>query len=1827
MRFILTLILTTISPILLMADNFKTLWNQVKQAEDADLPKTELQVLNKIISNAEKSKDYGNLLAAQLRCINVQSGISEDSIAPKIKKLENKEKALEEKEPVISAIYQCAIGKLYSKYSYYNDDYETKSTEFYKAALSHPDLLAAHQSTDYNSLFTEGIDSKIFNNDLLHVIGMQTNNYKILHDYYMKVNNREAACYCALEMLKEKHKNNFKGEKKLTKSSYIASIDSLINLYKDLPIAGEAAIERYDFMESEAENVSNKEKYDYINYALSKWGSWTNMNILRNDLKDLTNPSFRIETENDSNIPGKECTIYLKKVVNINEITMHVSKLDISANQNYDPSNEGALATLKKHITKKDLIVMSRRFIGQPEYNVMEDSFKLNMPDKGIYLIEFKTDNNDIATQNTLLYVSDVTMMAQEYPDDKIRMIVVNATTGKPFANAKIKLGNRYNLKEESININCDNKGEAIVNKKQVEDRSLFPFTTEDSYCKPQGIDVYCYFNKDTTMKKSTGIYTDRKIYRPGQTLHVATITYTNKGANSINCAAGENITIKLRDANYKVIDSKKVTTDDYGTTSTDFIIPSTGLTGYFTINTDIGRASSSIKVEEYKRPTFDVSFPKVNQKYQVGDTITVKASAKTYAGMPVQGANVEYTVSRRPAFWWWRYYNNDKEETVFQGTMKTDENGSFNVNIPLTVNNDGNMPAQFYNFSVIANVTDVSGESHSGEMSIPLGTKATAFSVDLPEQAEKDSLKSIRFNYSNALGENITGNVTYKIDGKGNTTVPANTTVDLKNDFKSGQHTLIATCGEDTITRNFIIFSMEDKCPAAKTDDWFYQSAEKFYTDNKPVYVQVGSSAQDQYIYYTVFNDKKLIGEGVIEQSNAVHTDKFVYKPTYGDGVRICYAWVKDGKFYQHSALISKPLPDKHLKMTWTTFRDKLAPGQNEEWTLHISNPDGSAAKAQLMATMFDKSLDALEKHSFNLDLNWKINSMNTQWKSLLEYSDNIDLSGNEIIDYFSTPDLSFTTFNEKCFESSLGGRMVCYDGISPMANDAPGIRLFAGVIPELKAQSAKQEKIYTTNKTVNKVTSSNKENGQQQLRENLNETAFFYPALESDKDGNIKLKFTLPESITTWRFIGLCHNKEMSNAILEAEAVASKKVMVQPNMPRFLREGDNAQITTKIYNTTDKQISGNAKLEIINPENNEVVLTKKATFNADGEKTTSVSFDVSGINANVYICRITAFGKNFSDGEQHYLPILTNREMVTKTYPFTLLNKGNFTIDLKKMVTSKGNSDNQYAPKYTLEYTNNPSWLMIQALPSISNPCNKDAFSLVAAYYSNSIAQHIIKNNPHIKDVITLWKNEKSGESLASALSKNEDLKQIVLNETPWVMDADNEESQKKQLIDYFDESKISSRLSSQLKDLSELQNGNGSWSWWPGMDGSLSMTVAISETLIRLNAITGTSNTKNMLARAFHYMGSEIKEEIKDLKKREKEGEKYPRPSETVVNYLYLCSLSERNLDEDMKLDNKYLVKLLSHQTKEFSIYGKANSAIIFARNGYKEEAAEYLKSIKEYTVYKEDMGRYFDTYKALYSWFDYKIPSQVAAIEALNLLTPSDKQTVTEMQRWLLQEKRTQIWDSPINIVNAVWAFMCTDNNANSLTSKPSATFSVDGKSLNISDETAGIGYIKNVISQPDAKSLSINKTSDGISWGSVYAQYMQKNNNITASSNGMTVTREVLTKEKLKVGDRVKVRITIICDRDYDFVQVIDKRAACLEPTDQTSGYNWGYYYAPHDNTTNYYFNMLNKGKHTLETEYYIDRAGDYTSGSCVAECAYAPEFKGNTESLELNIQK
>ena len=1367
------------------------------------------------------------------------------------------------------------------------------------------------------------------------------------------------------------------------------------------------------------------------------------------------------------------------------------------------------------------------------------------------------------------------------------------------------------------------------------------------------------YYYKESKRKEVLQLFTDRSIYRPSQTVYVSGLAYEME-KDSTRVLADKKYTVSLYDANNNETGKVEVRTNGFGSFSGQFVLPSPCLTGYFSLRA--ADTSVSFKVEEYKRPTFDVTFEPVKVEYQVGDSIEVVGMAKTFAGAPVQNARVHYNISRSYA-WFWRFMG--RGSARWEGEAMTDADGKFSVPVHFEIDSDRReSPLWYYTYNIQADVTDGAGETQHANLSLPLGSTSMVLNMDnLPDNLVKEKKLEIKLTAMNLSGEPVDTPVTYQVvemekqkDGQEKEGRKVLTgTVEANRSFipeaiyalPSGNYRLKLSAKdtqgrECTAFKNFLLFSLNDKRPPFVITDWFYQDGLEFDAAS-PATIYIGSSEKNVYLLYDVFAGNKRLESKRIQLSDSVVSFRFPYKKEYGDGILVSMAFVKDGRLYSHNARIMKPVPEKKLQLKWTTFRDKLRPGQQEEWKLTVLYPDGSPAEAEMLATMYDASLDKIysaHKLDFGVDFHYVVPL--TYWNT--SYMRNAYLYVDFPLKRLRAVPLEYS---ELIIPST--GRMeamvVGYGG-SPRATLAGALKIrgrsAANAVMNQEAVTdmvLQEEMVETSAQEKVEMGSSEElaETGNIQIRENFAETAFFYPQLRTNEKGEVSISFVLPESLTRWKFMGLAHTRNVDYGKIEATATASKEFMLQPNMPRFVRVGDKANIAASLMNLSDKGVKGTVRMELFNPETEKVFYSQKQKFDVKGGETGHVNFtfEVSDKYA-VMACRMVADGDTFSDGEQRYIPVLTDKQWVTETVPLNVNGEGAHTFSLENLFNKHSKTASEQ--RLTVEFTAHPAWYAVQALPVVAHPQNEDALSWATAYYAHSLAAYIVKENPRIKQVFDSWKAQGgTKETFMSNLQKNQELKNILLAETPWLAEATNEVEQKQRIATLFDLNTMNSQLAVSVEKLGELQNADGAWSWYKGMQGSRYVTTQVMEMLVRLNALThqdADSRMQPMIQKGFEYLGKQAAEEYKSMKEAEKKGAVGIRPSEQVLRYLYICALDGKApVDEKV---NRYFIDKLSGEGKELTIYGKALGAIILQQAGKVAEARLFMQSLMEYSVVTDEMGRYFDTPKARYSWFSYKIPTEVAAMEAIQRIT-KDTKAIDEMKRWLLKQKQTQTWETPIATADAVYALMATG--ASDLLANTGGVEITLGKEMIRTPVDDAIGYIKKTVigDVMNIKKVRVDKEGTGMGWGAVYAQYLESMDQIGEQGNGLSVSRQLYKGDEalnesapLKVGDKITVRLTVKADRDMDFVQIKDDRAACMEPLQAVSGFRWsnglGYYQATKDASTQFFIDQMRKGTYVIEYQVYVNRTGEYQTGIATVQSAYAPEFGGHTGGYRVMVE-
>lgn len=1623
-----------------------------------------------------------------------------------------------------------------------------------------------------------------------------------------------------------------------------------IHTYPAVKTVPEAYLALAQFLQYQNNQV---ERLRIVREGIAGYPRYEGINQLKNIEKEILNASLSLEIA--TAYPGEQQSVKVN-YKNLTGITLQLYKVNL-------PVTSAVLQNRTTHFESKYArLQREEHFSLKPttDYLNVDTTLTIQAPQAGIYFLKAVPDGKKGVSDGTLMNVTALKTIYRPLPDGTLELVVVDAVSGQPVSEAEVTIytekGGGYSPQQT---YQADKQGTLKLDFLNSNKYWYNAHTAADNAMPILNLWKNDYYYKESKRKEVLQLFTDRSIYRPGQTVYVSGLAYEME-KDSTRVLADKKYTVSLYDANNNETGKVEVRTNGFGSFSGQFVLPSPCLTGYFSLRA--ADTSVSFKVEEYKRPTFDVTFEPVKVEYQVGDSIEVVGMAKTFAGAPVQNARVHYNISRSYA-WVWRFMG--RGSARWEGEAMTDADGKFSVPVHFEIDSDRReSPLWYYTYNIQADVTDGAGETQQANLSLPLGSTSMVLNMDnLPDNLVKEKKLEIKLTAMNLSGEPVDTPVTYQVvemeeqkDGQEKEGRKVLTgTVEANKSFvpeaiyalPSGNYRLKLSAKdtqgrECTASKNFLLFSLNDKRPPFVITDWFYQDGLEFDAAS-PATVYIGSSEKNVYLLYDVFAGNKRLESKRIELSDSVVSFRFPYKKEYGDGILVSMAFVKDGRLYSHNARIMKPAPEKKLQLKWTTFRDKLRPGQQEEWKLTVLYPDGSPAEAEMLATMYDASLDKIysaHKLDFGVDFHYVVPL--TYWNT--SYMRNAYLYVDFPLKRLRAVPLEYS---ELIIPST--GRMeamvVGYGG-SPRATLAGALKIrgrsAANAVMNQEAVTdmvLQEEMVETSAQEKVEMGSSEElaETGDIQIRENFAETAFFYPQLRTNEKGEVSISFVLPESLTRWTFMGLAHTRNVDYGKIEATATASKEFMLQPNMPRFVRVGDKANIAASLMNLSDKGVKGTVRMELFNPETEKVFYSQKQKFDVKGGETGHVNFtfEVSDKYA-VMACRMVADGDTFSDGEQRYIPVLTDKQWVTETVPLNVNGEGAHTFSLENLFNKYSKTASEQ--RLTVEFTAHPAWYAVQALPVVANPQNEDALSWATAYYAHSLAAFIVKENPRIKQVFDSWKAQGgTKETFMSNLQKNQELKNILLAETPWLTEATNEAEQKQRIATLFDLNTMNSQLAVSVEKLGELQNADGAWSWYKGMQGSRYVTTQVMEMLVRLNVLThqdADSRMQPMIQKGFEYLGKQAAEEYKSMKEAEKKGAVGLRPSEQVLRYLYICALDGKApVDEKV---NRYFIDKLSGEGKELTIYGKALGAIILQQAGKVAEARLFMQSLMEYSVVTDEMGRYFDTPKARYSWFSYKIPTEVAAMEAIQRIT-KDTKAIDEMKRWLLKQKQTQTWETPIATADAVYALMATG--ASDLLANTGGVEITLGKEVIRTPADNAIGYIKKTVSGDvmNIKKVSVDKEGTGMGWGAVYAQYLESMDQIGEQGNGLSVSRQLYKGDEalnesapLKVGDRITVRLTVKADRDMDFVQIKDDRAACMEPLQAVSGFRWGnglgYYQATKDASTQFFIDQMRKGTYVIEYQVYVNRTGEYQAGIATVQSAYAPEFGGHTRGYRVMVE-
>lgn len=1866
------------------AQSYEKLWKQAEEASEKDLPRTALQTVEQIRQKALAEHDDGQLLRATLTARILQAEVAPDSDAVCLQRMET---ALEaETRPVVRALWHSALAQSYSHAAVYARLDTARASlarrHFVRSLVDMPQLAEA-RTGDYLPLFDQADGSRLFADDLLHVLLQAALGSNVLPDSckaafrdeaeatYRRLGNRTAVLWLSLERLSESPVGVLPSGRVDSLSQYAALV-RLASDYADLPENAwtyRALCNLRDCVQNEegsaAAEANDSLCLHWAREGVARYGKQPAAAALRNVISRLEAPEAKAEGLAEEVYPGSSQPVALR-VRGAKRLQVRIYRMWDNAAEERNAQQAGWESLAKSR--RKQAAVRKYEFAAEPLWHWSSLTDTLSVPSvPGIYAFEIEANGRVLDTR--FFHVTALKPLRFAWASGHSRVTVVDAQSGAVVPHARVTAWkrDREGSFRQARAYDADDAGCVRIDFEKGDNTYSYTVSKDGDAASPFfALPNLRYYGAEETGKRASTqaqLFTDRAIYRPGQEVCFSGVVWASSGDDRATLAGHEALVV-LDDANLKTVDSLRVSTDSLGNFFGTFKLPQICLPGRFSLRAKVANASAStgFQVEEYKRPTFTATTAPVREAYALGDTVRLVGEARTYSGVPVAGARVQWTVTRSS---WWRIGGSGSSSPQ-QGECLTDSAGGFVLPVCLVAEESERTARDLGRFfySVSYTVTAENGETAQGQASLSAATRPAWLESDVPATLCRELLPEFTVRQRNAAGENVETQGTYIIrcgqeeKARGTFLTGKAFSVPGLVDFPSGRYEIIwrtATSGVLPDTSRFVLFSESDTRPADRTSAFF--SHIRLSEQSDSAFVLVGSPERDATLFFDV-----VAGDSLYESRRIVLTDSLIpfrlaYRPEYGGSAKAFFVLVRDGKVYCQQVDIKKPASDKRLLLRWTSFRSRLTPGQQEEWRLQIVHPDGTPARASLMARLYDASLDAFATNPWQFSgLGFYRPYVNATWSGVYLQSASLHLSGAFPVETLVCGLPLFTAWKPSLFSYSTSRYSVNELAVVQSRTEL----LQSKTVRVRGTKTMNKEVMYAAADAAAPVAeeaSAGVGSGQGDgagsddvsLRTQFAETAFFQPALRTDGNGVAVLSFTLPESLTEWNFSALAHTAEMDYGSLDTTVVARKDFMVEAALPRFVRVGDRTSLPVTVHNLSAVPVEATLELSLTD------ALTQKQGYCsrqkialAAGESRVFTFAYTAPDEAGLWVCRTVASGGTFSDGEERYLPVLSDEVEVTRTLPFTLSRRGVSSFRLDTL----WNSDQATHRNLTVELSSNPTWYAVSALPALAgNAASQSASEWATRYYALVLGRYVAEQNPEVRKLV-----EQSPEEIDElAQLQSEGLTEL----TPWLQRAQQERQRIAALKQLFDENLSAARQYTALDRLEDLQRADGSWSWYKGMPGNDYITADVAVLLARLQRLTGDEAAASMLKKATEYLRKEVARQVAEMKKAEKKSSVEMRPTELQLRYLYLRSLCGLKPDDDAD----YLLDRTCRVQKELTMYGKALTAVTLAEAGRTDEARTALQSLMEHTVESAEMGRYFDTPRAEWSWNSYRIPTQCAAIEALAHFG-TETEAREEMQLWLLLAKRTQMWETSRASADAVYALLAVPQEGGRIQSlgdtEPLYFTLYDGKravALNDRSQTATpttAGYFKQSFAEdtPSASDterketaqvlaadcLQVSKSTDGLAWGSVYATFTVPAAEVKTEGKGLRLTRRLEWKKGtewvkveaatvLRKGDRVREVFTLVADRDYDFVALASERPACLEPVRPLSGYHYAAglstYRAVGDTGTQCFIEQVHKGTHTFTEEYFVDRAGTFSTGTASVRCVYAPEFGGTAAGTSL----
>ena len=1410
--------------------------------------------------------------------------------------------------------------------------------------------------------------------------------------------------------------------------------------------------------------------------------------------------------------------------------------------------------------------------------------------------------------------------------------------------------------------------------------------------------------------------FTDRSIYRPGQVVYFKGIVM-QKDANQIpSVAAYHPVTLILRDANYQEIQTLSLESNEFGSVNGQFTLPTGGLTGSFTL--DAGFGQTRIQVEEYKRPTFEVKIDTLKTNYALGQTVNLSGSAMTFAGSNIDNAQVSYTVKRKTIYPYWRYYRGNgapsgNQDLIAQGKTTTDASGSFNFKVELDAGSEVETKRMAsFHFVVTVEVTDISGETRSNTYTLFAGMAPYILSMEIDDIVEAQKLNAITLDAKNHAQQDAqsSGSIEiyklnaperyyrsryweqvdtlvlsdldyntvlsqygkpgsldpntwerakkvqeykYKINGKGK--------INLDQNLAAGTYKIIVK-GEDEVSLERIVTVIDfegEQFPHTKR--LYYKTDQKSYQPGDWVTISFGSPDKTGVMYTMESFGRK----SSVSHFTANNTEELKFFVTDEDrgNIKVHIQYIYDNRLINETIDIPVDWSSKDLKIRYETIRDNMLPGSEQEWKMIVSGMDKDQLAAEVLVSMYDSSLDMFSAHDWRA--HWYPQYSNKVFFSTYGYNAlmlrNSNYQWNRIKN-IQRPQIRYPRLIQFLMQSPRFGirsskrykdsqvmlRGQAAPAMAEKAEMAMDTDFAAMNVGDLNATSIDVEDQASDIKSTEAATPS--------IRKNLNETGFFYPTLKTDKEGALVFSFKMNEALTSWKLQTLAHTKNLQYGMDSREVQTSQPLMIFPNKPRFLRQGDQIEITAKVANLSKVNQSGNAQIKFFDALTMEeltdqfIVEQNTSSFSMEAGASDVISWkcNIPSDLQTAIMYRITAESAEHTDGEENTVALLNNRQLVTETIPMHIKGGEKKTFTMASLQDKSKTAD---PFKYTVEVTSHPVWYAVQALPYMMEYPHQCTEQIMNRYYSNALASTVANAHPRLKNVFDRWKGTDK-EALLSKLSKNQELKSALLEETPWVRAAQSEEAQKRNIGLLFDLNRMSNEMKQTWSMLEQRQMSNGGFPWFPGGRDSWYITQYLLEDLGHLRVLgIEDFNDDGLITKAVQYIDGELLKQF-EIKKDGKGGEYL---THMVVHYMYVRSFYP-NIPKSVKVEEAldfYYGQARSHWNKK-GIYLQGMMGLAFHRDGIEKETVQKIKaSLKERALTNEELGTYWRTDNGFY-WHQLPIETHAMMMEFFALVD-DDVAFAENTKIWLLKQKQTTNWKTTKATAAAIYALLLQKNRKINdwVIESELVTVEVGGKALVIDKGSAeaGTGYYKKSWNDDQINSemgtITLTNPNESVAWGAAYYQYWEQLDQIKSyQDNPLTIDRkiykvsmtdqgerasEVKANDVINTGDKVRVKLKVVVDRPMEYVHLKDMRASGMEPVDVVSRYKWqdglGYYQSTKDLATHFFISYLPVGTYVIEYDMRASIPGSFSTGIANIQSMYAPEFGAHSEGRVVEIER